>query len=172
MSGGARSEHELKTQFVCALIGNAPMKDPQPVNQYLESLLDRGARSFLEDRQSYEEIMEETIFLLKHRLDEMDIAYSAVIGRIKSLESLLKKCRRKGYYAIPLQCDDLAGVRVTCLFAEDVPRISDLIAKGTETGSGFVVVVPPKRRSRRQGRWQRLAQPRGVSSSLHHNHKA
>ncbi len=53
-------------------------------------------------------------------------------SRLKSFDSILTKCRRKGIElnpeAIRSQMFDIAGVRVTCSFVADIYRVRDMLA--------------------------------------------
>lgn len=55
-----------------------------------------------------------------------------VASRLKSFESILSKCRRKGIpvtpEAIRANLFDIAGVRVTCSFVSDIYRVRDMLA--------------------------------------------
>src|SRR5690606_23316600 len=57
-------------------------------------------------------------------------------SRLKSFDSILAKCRRKGIdptpEAIRAQMFDVAGVRVTCSFVSDIYRVRDMLAGQTD----------------------------------------
>lgn len=73
----------------------------------------------------------------KERLQEIGMALAGekdrkvinqITGRIKSADSIYKKIRRKNYPADKtgvLRCNDLLGVRMVCLFADDVYEVAD-----------------------------------------------
>ncbi|MCA5894008.1 GTP pyrophosphokinase family protein [Isoptericola sp. NEAU-Y5] len=54
-----------------------------------------------------------------------------VTSRLKSLESIVAKCRRKGIPLTPQgvreQMFDVAGVRITCSFVADIYRVRDML---------------------------------------------
>ncbi|NLF05896.1 MAG: GTP pyrophosphokinase family protein [Actinomycetales bacterium] len=57
-------------------------------------------------------------------------------SRLKSFDSILAKCRRKGIEldpdAIRAQMFDIAGVRVTCSFVSDIYRVRDMLVGQTD----------------------------------------
>ncbi|AEE47863.1 GTP pyrophosphokinase [Cellulomonas fimi] len=57
-------------------------------------------------------------------------------SRLKSFESILAKCRRKGIPLTPEgirgQMFDVAGVRVTCSFVSDIYRVRDMLVSQTD----------------------------------------
>ncbi|MFE6970419.1 GTP pyrophosphokinase family protein [Isoptericola sp. NPDC057653] len=59
-----------------------------------------------------------------------------VSSRLKSLESIVAKCRRKGIPLTPEgvrgQMFDVAGVRVTCSFVSDIYKVRDMIVGQTD----------------------------------------
>ena len=57
-----------------------------------------------------------------------------VIGRVKSITSILDKLQRKN---VPLErveqeIEDIAGIRIICQFVEDISRIADVISKRSD----------------------------------------
>ena len=57
-----------------------------------------------------------------------------VIGRVKSIPSILDKLKKKG---IPLEkveegIEDIAGIRIICQFVEDISRIAEVIANRSD----------------------------------------
>lgn len=52
-----------------------------------------------------------------------------VMGRVKSISSILDKMQRKGvnFDEMEEQIEDIAGIRIICQFVEDIDRVSDLI---------------------------------------------
>lgn len=84
-------------------------------------------REFMGVRPSYEELCREVEYILRKRLGGSDVEISAVTSRAKTLNSFLGKLVRKSY-ADPLsEVTDLAGVRVVCLYLDDIPAIDQII---------------------------------------------
>lgn len=58
-----------------------------------------------------------------------------ITGRIKSADSIYKKIKRKNYPADRtgvLRCNDLLGVRMVCLFIDDVYEVAERLKKQTD----------------------------------------
>src|SRR3712207_5468380 len=67
----------------------------------------------------YSATREEAEFIIKSFLTENNIKIHSVDGRIKELDSLLKKAERKGYSDPLSSVRDIVGIRVVCLFRSD-----------------------------------------------------
>lgn len=83
---------------------------------------------------NYEQLVEEIRFGLSQRLKALGVAIAALEGRVKTLDSFIEKVSRKGYERPWEEIDDLAGVRLVCLFSADLDVI------GNEISSLFEVV--------------------------------
>ena len=57
-----------------------------------------------------------------------------VDGRVKSLSSILEKAQKKGIAAedATKYIEDIAGIRLTCQFVEDIPKVVEIIRKRTD----------------------------------------
>lgn len=77
---------------------------------------------------AYQRLLTEVLFALESAVTGAHIKTHSVTGRVKSLESLEEKVRRKGY-AVPLELGDIIGARVVVLFISDLPRVDALIRK-------------------------------------------
>lgn len=80
-----------------------------------------------------EERLREIGMLLAGEKDRKVI--SQIIGRIKSADSIYKKIRRKNYPADRsgvLRCNDLLGVRMVCLFVDDVYEVAERLKNQTD----------------------------------------
>lgn len=65
----------------------------------------------------------------EYRSRDMYSPIEDVTGRVKSISSIIEKCRKKN---IPLdkiteQLDDMAGIRIICQFVEDIYKVVDII---------------------------------------------
>ena len=78
-------------------------------------------------RLLYNALVDEIKFALEKEIEAQDIKVAAVTGRTKTLESLIEKINRKQYENPLTEIDDLAGVRVICLFDADIKKINDII---------------------------------------------
>ena len=57
-----------------------------------------------------------------------------VDGRVKSLSSILEKAQKKGIAAedATKYIEDIAGIRLTCQFVEDIPKVVEIIRNRTD----------------------------------------
>lgn len=105
---------------------------PAPEAAEIRALVDQLRRLALTYKFGIDEVMTK-IGILRDEFRHMQ-NYNPVehVGsRLKSLESIVAKCRRKG---IPLTPEavrekmfDIAGVRVTCSFVSDIYRVRDML---------------------------------------------
>ncbi|MFE9046684.1 GTP pyrophosphokinase [Streptomyces rubiginosohelvolus] len=77
---------------------------------------------------NYDNLCKELEFSLKKKIDEAGIKWHSIIARSKTLESFLEKIERKGYADPFNETEDLAGVRVVCLFMGDLQRTEGVIS--------------------------------------------
>ncbi|WP_406373508.1 hypothetical protein OG788_24820 [Streptomyces sp. NBC_00647] len=70
----------------------------------------------------------EVTYALEQALKKQGIKYHSVTSRVKTLDSFLEKIERKSYSDPLAQMDDLAGIRVVCLFLADLDRVSDVLS--------------------------------------------
>jgi putative GTP pyrophosphokinase len=84
-------------------------------------------RQVVERRPDYEHLVDEVVYILRKRLADAALQVSSVSGRAKTLKSFLEKVQRKSYDAPLEEVTDFAGVRVVCLYREDVARIEAII---------------------------------------------
>ena len=59
--------------------------------------------------------------------------FDRIEGRIKTFDSVVKKCSRKGYplniEGIKKNVKDVAGIRIITIFRDEIDQVADLIAK-------------------------------------------
>lgn len=57
-----------------------------------------------------------------------------VVGRVKSISSILDKMQRKGisFEKMEEEIEDIAGIRIICQFVEDIEKVSALISSRTD----------------------------------------
>lgn len=83
-------------------------------------------RSIIEQTADYEQLCGEAAYILRKRLEQERIVFSAVTSRAKSLTSSLEKMRRKRYSSVD-EITDFAGVRVVYLYAADIERVERIV---------------------------------------------
>ena len=89
-------------------------------------------RQFLELRSRYEAMCQEVQYILGKRLQDSEIEVSAITSRAKTLNSFLEKLDRKSYENPFSDITDLSGVRVVCLYLDDINRIEAILRKEFE----------------------------------------
>ena len=75
----------------------------------------------------YAALVEEARFILEEKVNERGIKIHAIEGRVKSLESIVTKCKSKGISDPFHDLFDLAGCRVICLLRSDINAIGEII---------------------------------------------
>lgn len=89
-------------------------------------------KGFLQRQPEYERLCSEVAYILKRELQRGGIEFSTIAKRAKSLDSFLEKVQRKSY-ADPLgEITDFAGVRVVCLYTDELPKVEAIIAEHFE----------------------------------------
>lgn len=77
----------------------------------------------------YERLLEYTKTTLKSLLNEKNIKFHEIEGRIKDKESLKKKIEIKDKYTELSDITDICGLRIITFFSDDVDRIANLLEK-------------------------------------------
>lgn len=72
--------------------------------------------------------------IAEHRENDLYSPIEQVVGRVKSISSILEKLQRKH---IPIErmeeeIEDIAGIRIICQFEEDIAAVVDLISHRTD----------------------------------------
>ena len=82
----------------------------------------------------YHLAVEELTCKFRHLIDEyhnrnMYCPIENVIGRVKSVSSILDKLQKKNipFAEMEKQVEDIAGIRIICQFVEDIDKVADLI---------------------------------------------
>lgn len=79
-------------------------------------------------RPAYERLCEEISELIEDALEQHEIDVAGFSERAKSVESFREKISRKEYDNPLDQTEDLAGVRIVCLYDDDRERIAEICA--------------------------------------------
>jgi putative GTP pyrophosphokinase len=98
-------------------------------------------RRFLGQQSDFQQLCSEVEYTLTKLLRKANVKIAAVTSRAKTLESFLEKIQRKSYGNPFAEITDLAGVRVVCLFPDDLPVIGKLIS------NEFTIVEGPGTRA-------------------------
>ena len=108
----------------------APVVMPDPTE--LRALMRDMRRLALTYKFGIDEVMTKIAILrdeFRHMANYNPVEH--VGSRLKSFESIVTKCRRKGIELTPeavrAQMFDIAGVRVTCSFVSDIYRVRDML---------------------------------------------
>lgn len=86
-------------------------------------------KRFIDQRADYENLCAEVAYLLKRELIKADIKFSTITSRAKTLNSFLEKTNRKTYADPISEITDFAGVRVVCLYIDDLIKVQKVIAE-------------------------------------------
>ena len=89
-------------------------------------------KKFLDARPEFEQLCTEVEYILKKKVLSASIETSFLGSRAKTLNSFLEKLTRKNYTDPFNQLDDLAGVRVVCLYNSDIPKVIEIIRNAFE----------------------------------------
>lgn len=74
----------------------------------------------------HKQLKDEAIFILESGLNEANIKFHSIGGRIKKLGSILNKMERKQVRTLS-DLTDLVGVRIVCLFLSDIKKVGEVI---------------------------------------------
>jgi len=91
-------------------------------------------RHFLDIQSDYDQLCTEVEYILRKQVDKCEIEISTISSRAKTLNSFLEKLQRKNYNKPFEHITDFAGVRLVCLYLDDISKIAEIVR------SEFVVV--------------------------------
>ncbi len=74
-----------------------------------------------------EDLKEEALHGLRESDDLREIKIHSITGRVKERGSFLEKIERKKYRDPMEDTEDLVGLRVVCLFTDDLPKLAKII---------------------------------------------
>ena len=100
------------------------------MDENLDSFWDKDPdliKKYFETRQDFERLCAEVSYILGKRLKENGIKYSSISQRVKTLGSFLTKIKRKNYKDPFAELTDFSGIRVICLYRDDLPKIETII---------------------------------------------
>nr|VFJ53882.1 MAG: hypothetical protein BECKFW1821A_GA0114235_10455 [Candidatus Kentron sp. FW] len=91
--------------------------------------IDREAiiRQYDANQRDYENVAEIVEYTLSESIERHRIKIHALTSRIKGIDSLIDKVRRKEITRPFEQIHDLIGFRIVCLFLSDLDRIRNII---------------------------------------------
>ena len=89
--------------------------------------MDIYEREFMRELDVYKRLALDVEELLRGKLKSENLKTAYVLSRVKDKSSFLEKIRRKGYDKPFDQMTDIVGVRVVCLYTEDIDIIGRLI---------------------------------------------
>ncbi|MCA1492712.1 hypothetical protein I6F11_17465 [Ensifer sp. NBAIM29] len=96
---------------------------------------DEAVKAYESARPDYEDLCEEIADLAEEALVENNFEFAVVHARAKSVASFREKISRKEYKNPLVDMEDLAGVRIVCLYDEDRAKIAELCAREFEVVS-------------------------------------
>jgi putative GTP pyrophosphokinase len=77
--------------------------------------------------QSWEQLRNESAFILERELKSAKIKYHSLTSRIKTFESFAAKAVRQRFTDPFAEVTDVVGLRVVCLFLSDIEKIASVI---------------------------------------------
>lgn len=89
-------------------------------------------KQFLDQRADYEKLCAEVAYILNRELNRNHVEFSTITHRAKTLNSFLEKIQRKSYGNPIEEITDFAGVRVVCLYVDDLIKVENAIEKHFE----------------------------------------
>ncbi len=89
-------------------------------------------KQFIDQRPDYEKLAAEVAYILNRQLISSKVEFSAITHRAKTLNSFLEKIQRKIYDDPIAEITDFAGVRVVCLYSDDLPQVENAISEHFE----------------------------------------
>lgn len=87
---------------------------------------------FIERQPDYEKLCAEVAYILNRELNNEEIEFSTITYRAKNLNSFLEKIQRKSYRDPVSEITDFAGVRVVCLYIDDLKKLEKVISEHFE----------------------------------------
>lgn len=108
----------------------AEKKTPSSLSNHTDDMWTKNPaliKSFLDARPEFEQLCAEVEYILKKKVSAASIETSFIGSRAKTLNSFLEKLTRKSYPDPFNEIDDLAGVRVVCLYNSDITRVIEII---------------------------------------------
>ena len=64
---------------------------------------------------------------LQQSISHKKIPFDAVNGRVKEFDSFMEKSRRKNFQNPFLEVNDIVGIRVICLYRDDIEKIKNVV---------------------------------------------
>lgn len=88
----------------------------------------------------YRDLTEKLAALIADILEEQNVNVHSVTSRVKSRDSLLKKISRpNSSYTALTDITDVAGIRITTFFADDVDRVAEMIEREFDIDSAHSI---------------------------------
>jgi putative GTP pyrophosphokinase len=89
-------------------------------------------KRFIDQRPDYEKLCAEVAYILNRELSNNEIEFSTITYRAKTLNSFLEKIQRKNYQDPIAEITDFAGVRVVCLYVDDLHKLENIVTENFE----------------------------------------
>jgi putative GTP pyrophosphokinase len=89
-------------------------------------------KRFIDQQPDYEKLCAEVAYILNRELLKAEVEFSTITYRAKTLNSFLEKIQRKSYRDPIAEITDFAGVRVVCLYIDDLERLEKVIGEQFE----------------------------------------
>lgn len=87
-------------------------------------------RQYEQNRPLYQQLVEEVVYMLRKALSEKSVETGDIVCRVKDFDSLYRKILKEEYKEdIFNLVEDIAGVRIICLYRSDLEKIEEIIRK-------------------------------------------
>jgi putative GTP pyrophosphokinase len=90
---------------------------------------DSTIKQYISNQENYRTLVDYVDYLLHKSIENYKIKIHSITNRIKEIDSILKKMRRKHLSNPFEEMHDVVGFRVVCLFLEDLDEIGRIIKK-------------------------------------------
>jgi putative GTP pyrophosphokinase len=81
-------------------------------------------------KESYSQLIDEVKYILEKALEKTRTKINNIEFRLKDFDSFYAKIIRKDYGGAPFDLiEDIAGIRIICLYRSDLEKIEDVIKK-------------------------------------------
>ncbi|MCA6962265.1 GTP pyrophosphokinase [Pectobacterium odoriferum] len=85
--------------------------------------------TYLELLPKYNGLMESVKFSLEKIIENKEISLFSLDGRVKKIDSINSKIKKKGYSGSLDDIEDLCGIRIICFYIGDMDKLTELINK-------------------------------------------
>lgn len=87
-------------------------------------------KKYIERKEAYSQLISEVKYIIEKALEKTQIKINNIEFRLKDFDSFYAKLIRKDYGGAPFDLiEDIAGIRIVCLYRSDLEKIEDIIKR-------------------------------------------